>query len=150
MRKITVEQIKASIIGEHYFTAADGRFGAIENGSYVGKETPMDNDEDLEPLERVTFCSLVLMNGFVVTGTSACADPESFDAEAGRKLAYADAIRQCWPYFGFLLREEIAEQAEAEAQHADDEDAGEDEDEIDLGALLLLALLDGASQGRRG
>lgn len=143
MRKITIEQIKAAIIGEHYFTAADGRFGAIENGSYVGKETPMDSDEDLEPLERVMFCALVLMNGFVVTGTSACADPESFDAETGRKLAYADAIRQCWPYFGFLLREEIAEQAEDEAQAQ-----AEAEEQIDPSTLLMLALLTGASQGR--
>lgn len=144
MRKITVEQIKASIIGEHYFTAADGRFGAIENGSYVGKETPMDDDEDLEPLERVMFCSLVLMNGFVVTGTSACADPESFDAETGRQLAYADAIRQCWPYFGFLLREEIAEREEEDEDEAD----ADTEDEIDLGSLLMLGLLAGAAQGR--
>jgi hypothetical protein len=32
---------------------------------------------------------LVLRNGFTVTGESACASPENFDAEIGRKIARA-------------------------------------------------------------
>lgn len=59
------------------------------------------------PLGLLTFCVLVLRNGFTVTGTSACASPENFDAEIGRKVARQDAVRQVWPLMGYQLRENL-------------------------------------------
>ena len=44
-------------------------------------------------LGLLTFCVLVLRNGFTVTGESACASPENFDAEIGRKVARANAVQ---------------------------------------------------------
>ena len=59
------------------------------------------------PLGLLTFCVLVLRNGFTVTGESACASPENFDAELGRKIARANAVSKCWPLMGYQLREQL-------------------------------------------
>ena len=107
--RITPADIEANIASEHYFTGADGRYGAILNETYVGTELPRDDDGDLEPLELITFCVLVLRNGFTVTGESACASPENFDAEIGRKIARQNAVAKVWPLMGYELRSKIAE-----------------------------------------
>jgi len=105
--RITPADIEANIVSEHYFTGADGRYGAILNETYVGTELPRDDDGDLEPLELITFCVLVLRNGFTVTGESACASPENFDAELGRKIARQNAVQKIWPLLGFALKERL-------------------------------------------
>lgn len=64
----------------------------------------------------VTICCLYLANGFTVTGESACASPENFDEEIGRKIARENAREKIWPLEGYLLRQRLhdAEMAEAE------------------------------------
>jgi hypothetical protein len=57
------------------------------------------------PLALLTFCVLILRNGFTVTGESACASPENFDAEIGRQIARKKAVEKVWPLLGFRLRE---------------------------------------------
>ncbi|MCG9111194.1 Gp49 family protein, partial [Laribacter hongkongensis] len=64
-----------------------------------------------EPLELLTFCVLVLRNGFTVTGESACASPENFDSGIGRKIARQNAIQKIWPLMGYELRSHLASQA---------------------------------------
>jgi hypothetical protein len=59
-------------------------------------------------LGLLTFCVLVLRNGFTVTGESACASPENFDAEIGRKIARQNAIKKIWPLMGYELRSKLA------------------------------------------
>lgn len=103
-RTVTVEQIEAEIASEHYFTAAEGVVGA----AIVLIKAPLPDS-----LHLLTFCVLVLRNGFTVTGQSACADPAKFNAEMGRKLALDDAIRQCWKLLGFRLRDQIAAETPA-------------------------------------
>jgi hypothetical protein len=66
--------------------------------------------ESTEPLRLLTFCVLVLHNGFTVTGESACASPENFDAEIGRKVARANAVQKIWPLMGYELRSQLAKQ----------------------------------------
>lgn len=61
-----------------------------------------------ESLCLLTFCVLVLKNGFTVTGESACASPENFDAELGRKIARKNAIDNVWPLMGYALKERLA------------------------------------------
>ncbi len=61
----------------------------------------------------LTFCVLVLRNGFTVTGESACASPENFDAEVGRKIARQNAINKIWPLMGYELRSAIHAAEEA-------------------------------------
>ena len=59
-------------------------------------------------LKLLTFCILVLKNGFTVTGESACASPENFDAELGRKIARQNAVQKIWPLMGYALKEKLA------------------------------------------
>lgn len=55
----------------------------------------------------LTVCMVRLPNGFVVTGTSACADPREFDAAVGKQLAMQDARRQVWTLEGYRLRHQL-------------------------------------------
>lgn len=105
--RITPQDIDSAIISEHYFTAHDGRDGAIAAGTYVAREKPTAADIDLLPLTLLTFCVLVLRNGFTVTGESACASPENFKPEIGRKVAYENARSKVWMLEGYLLRDKL-------------------------------------------
>lgn len=106
--RITPADIEANIASEHYFTARDGRRGALHEETYVGREQPQEGNADLLPLELLTFCVLVLRNGFTVTGESACASPENFDAEIGRKIARQNAVQKIWPLMGYELRSNLS------------------------------------------
>jgi len=102
--RVTPQDIEANIASEHYFTAREGRAGALEAETYVGRECPVKDNSDLLPLDLLTFCVLVLRNGFTVTGESACASPENFDAEVGRKVARVNAVNKVWPLMGYELK----------------------------------------------
>lgn len=106
--RITPADIEANITSEHYFTARDGRRGALHEETYVGREKPAPDNSDLLPLDLLTFCVLVLKNGFTVTGESACASPENFDAEIGRKIAREKALEDVWKVMGYELRSKLA------------------------------------------
>jgi hypothetical protein len=56
----------------------------------------------------LTFCVLVLRNGIMVTGQSACVSAANFDAEIGRKIARKNAVEQLWPLLGFRLADKLA------------------------------------------
>lgn len=98
--RVTQADIEAEITGEHYFTALDG----------VLTGAPVDS-ASAGPLSRLTFCVLVLKNGFTVTGESACVSPENFDAAVGRKIARLNAVNKLWPLLGFRLAYAVAEAA---------------------------------------
>lgn len=61
----------------------------------------------LPELGLLTFCVLVLKNGFTVTGESACASPENFDDELGRKIARQNAVDKMWPLMGYALKQKL-------------------------------------------
>lgn len=105
--RVTPADIEANIASEHYFTAANGVLGAC-----IDDSVPMHEDaqEPKSSLHLLTFCVLVLRNGFTVTGESACASPENFDAEIGRKIARANAVNKIWPLMGYALKEKLAAQ----------------------------------------
>jgi hypothetical protein len=97
--RVTPADIEAEITSEFYFTAAEGVKGASGHEvSSVRAGTA---------LNLLTFCVLVLRNGFTVTGESACASPENFDAEIGRKIARQNAVAKVWPLLGFRLRDAL-------------------------------------------
>lgn len=101
--RITPADIEANIASEHYFTAENGERGAaLCNGGdgYTDTIVPL-------PLALLTFCVLVLRNGFTVTGESACASPENFDVEIGRKVARANAVQKIWPLMGYELKTKL-------------------------------------------
>lgn len=55
--------------------------------------------------DTLTHCSIILDNGFNVTGESACVNAENYDQEIGERIAYDNAFNKLWPLFGFLLAE---------------------------------------------
>ena len=55
----------------------------------------------------LTMAIVILDNGYVVTGESACADPKNFDVFLGRKLAAEAAVRKIWPLEGYVLKERL-------------------------------------------
>lgn len=109
--RVTPTDVEAEIVSEHYFTAYDGRQGAIMHETYSGRERPAGDGSDLTPLTLLTFCVLVLRNGFTVTGESACASPENFDADIGRRVARQNAVNKVWPLLGFRLRDRLVKEA---------------------------------------
>lgn len=104
--RITPADIEANIASEHYFTAADGASRLSETSTDVGT-----NGFRPACLHLLTFCVLVLRNGFTVTGESACASPENFDAEIGRKIARSNAVQKIWPLMGYELKSNLNKEA---------------------------------------
>lgn len=98
--RVTLADIEAEIASTFYFTAADGVRGESEMGT-----SPAGRARSLELL---TFCVLVLRNGYTVVGHSACASQENFNAEIGRRIARENAVNKVWPLLGFRLRDELA------------------------------------------
>jgi hypothetical protein len=92
--RVTPADIEAVIAEEYTFTAASALKG-----------TPGESSQSCKLL---TICVLVLKNGFTVTGESACASPENFDAELGAKIARGHAKDKIWALEGYLLKSKLA------------------------------------------
>lgn len=101
--RVTPADVKANIVSEWYFTAGDGAHGA-QTAEHPGITSIYDS-----ALDQLTFCVLVLCNGFTVTGESACASPENYNAEIGRRIARENAVSKVWPLMGYELRSKLAE-----------------------------------------
>jgi len=97
--RVTPADVEAAIASEHYFTATQALVGLTRGPEW--QATPKE-------LDLLTFCVLVLRNGFTVTGESACASPENYNAELGRKIARQKAMDKIWPLLGFRLRDRIS------------------------------------------
>jgi hypothetical protein len=92
--RVTPAMIEAAISEEYCFTAAAALKG-----------TPGESSQSCKLL---TICVLVLKNGFTVTGESACASPENFDAELGAKIARGHAKDKIWALEGYMLKSKLA------------------------------------------
>lgn len=98
--RVTPADIEANIAAEYYFTAGEGVIGAT-------RPNPIRYRPELDLL---TFCVLVLKNGFSVTGYSGCVSPENFDVDIGRQIARENAVNKVWPLMGYELKSKLAEQ----------------------------------------
>ena len=104
--RITPADIEANIASEYYFTAAQGVDESMKGKpSYCYEKS----------LSLLTLCVLVLRNGFTVTGESACASPENFEADVGRKIARQNAVNKVWPLMGYELRSKLSDAARKDA-----------------------------------
>ena len=102
--RITPADIEASIVSEHYFTAAQGDQQAQED-AYDGRSVL----EKTSPLRLLTFCVLVLRNGTKIVGINYGAiSIENHSAEMGREEARKNAVEQIWPLLGYELRTKLA------------------------------------------
>lgn len=82
-----------------------------DKGLNAPRITPADIDACIKaeqyyvfPGVTLTVCCLELHNGYTVTGESACASPENFNAELGRKIARGNARNKIWALEGYRLR----------------------------------------------
>ena len=73
--RVTPADIEANIASEHYFTANDGVIGREFDMGLV--DEPYEHE--VRSLGLLTFCVLVLRNGFAVTGESASSRPSLSD-----------------------------------------------------------------------
>lgn len=93
----------------------DGRTGTnlmtAQQARQMLEHVVQSSDDVPEPLMLLTFCVLVLKNGFTVTGESACASPENFDKELGRKIARNNAVNKIWALEGYLLKQALHDAA---------------------------------------
>lgn len=105
--RVTPQALQDEIVSEHYFTGADGVLGAYRSGGDVHPVGGTPSQATHQTLGFLTFCALVLRNGFTVHGVSACASPENFNTEIGRRIARENAEREIWPLLGFRLRDEL-------------------------------------------
>ena len=105
--RVTPADIEAEIVSEHFFTALDGMIGAYHShgGVYQGA---IPSNRSYTALSLLTFCVLILKNGFSVTGESACVSPENFNAAVGRQFARQNAVSKVWPLLGFRLSDKLA------------------------------------------
>ena len=97
--RVTPADLEAAIRDEAYFTAAQGHDAVASNDVVLAS---------YDSLQCLTFCVLVLQNGFTVTGESACASPENFNAELGKKIARQNAVAKLWPLLGYELKTKLA------------------------------------------
>lgn len=79
--RITMEHIESIIVSEQYHV--------FENTTFTG-------------------CLLTLENGFTVHGESACASPENFNEELGRKYSRENAVSKIWMLEGYLLKDKLS------------------------------------------
>lgn len=103
---ITPDQVEAQIAGEYYFRGIDGACGAHINGT---ANTMVPQFTHAVELGLLTFCVLVLKNGFKVVGQSACASVDRYDLVVGRSVARDNAKEKIWELLGYMLKEKLAE-----------------------------------------
>ena len=105
---VTLEDIQANIVSEHYFRADEAIWGAENNSLEHHDVTESSIALGDATFARLTFCVLKLRNGFIVTGESCCVSIENFDPEKGRKYARENAIEKIWPLMGYELKSKLA------------------------------------------
>ncbi|MCH7394193.1 Gp49 family protein [Acinetobacter dispersus] len=96
--RLTPSHIDSVIVDEYYFTAKDGVIGGMDSYNAMGFH---------ESLSTLTFCVLILQNGFKIVGQSDCASPENFNADIGRKIARENARSKIWELEGYLLKDKL-------------------------------------------
>lgn len=104
--RVTQRDIEAAIAETYVFNV----WQAVTSiGEWRGSGGPVRYGA--EELRRLTLVTLVLKNGYVVIGESACADIANYDAELGARLAIEDAKSKIWPLLGYSLKERLYEAA---------------------------------------
>lgn len=96
--RITPADVEAAVSAEYSFNV----------GRLLDPAPGRDGPPIHPAVNLLTICVLVLKNGFTVTGESACASPENFDAEVGRRVARQHAVEKIWPLLGYALRDRLS------------------------------------------
>lgn len=100
--RVSLKEVQDNIVGEYYFVAHDAILAGDQSVAWANADKLPD------PLKRLTFCVLVLKNGFTVTGQSACVSAANYDPKIGEEIAYKNAFEQIWPLMGYALADRLA------------------------------------------
>ena len=95
--RVTPQDIEDNIQSEYYFTAEQA-VSSLSTTSIYEKS-----------LALLTFCVVVLKNGYTVVGESACASPENFNSKVGERIARDNALDKIQPLMGYALKQELAQ-----------------------------------------
>lgn len=99
LQLITDKDLLAEIDTIYFFTAEQGCLGA--------------NDPDLatkghgEILGMLTFCVIVLKNGFTTEGSFSWGDPTTYDETWCQLMARVAAEQKLWPFLGYKLLDKV-------------------------------------------
>jgi N4 Gp49/Sf6 Gp66 family protein len=104
--RVTLAHIEGCIAYEYYVTG--DQLPAITTAVLGVSYAQVPQQIDISPLACLTICVLVLRNGFTVTGESACASPENFNSELGRKIARQKAVEKIWSLEGYVLKSRLS------------------------------------------
>ena len=144
---------KADAAGESTLTPKDKAAAAVAKTpnriSFDDIKAKIAHTEFVRPQHapHVTIAILTLVNGAVVTGLSAPADPENYDQALGEKAATDRAMDQIWAFEGYMLRQRLHDEQEATSEEPvetvdlladegvdgelnDDEDSGDNPDDL--------------------
>ena len=79
------------------------------NGPRIKPSDVVDQINKIQWVQEgvLTICIIIMQNGFIVTGESACADPDNFDEMVGKEVAKRNAMNKIWPLLGYALREKL-------------------------------------------
>ena len=114
-----------------YFSAYDGRQGAIQANCYSGEECPMSaiihekdgsvttlNDVELEPLKTTMICTIVSKSGIVFIGSSQAEPWGPVNLDWLRKQAYNEAFSKYKAASMFYFQHEVYQQVLLDKQMA--------------------------------
>ena len=106
--RITPEHVESIINSVNYFTGREGVLGAYKsnNDIYQG-DSP--NAISNEALSCITFCVIILDNGYTVVGQSACTSPSNYNKELGESIALSKAKDKVFELEGYLLKCKLGE-----------------------------------------
>lgn len=98
----------------------EGREGEIVIPNKVTKEDVMEIIDNSNVIvengvfDKSTVLHCQLPNGFVITTTSACVDPENYDPEIGEDICYDKLMEKIWELEGYRLQNERYEMEQLE------------------------------------
>lgn len=94
--RLTQQDVESVIVTEVYFTGEQAARATYE----------VLPDHAAMPLHLLTFCVLVLRNGFTVTGEAHAVSPAHYSFEKGKAAARARAIGKLWELEAYVLKQD--------------------------------------------
>lgn len=62
--------------------------------------------------ETGMLCVIILQNDYVITGESACIDPEIFNEDMGKQVAFDNAFDKLWGILGYGVKQQWYEETQ--------------------------------------
>ena len=96
---VTTEMVDDLVVAELYYEV-DKPYCLIEHN-------PEAFNKVRGSIELITHCTLVLKNGYTITGTSTCIDPRNYSSVLGRKYAKEKAMEKVYDLIAFTLKDSV-------------------------------------------